>query len=40
MQRHRMIYKTLSDELSQEVHALSLVTKAPEEVAPEADSST
>ena len=32
MQRHRMIYKILSDELSQQVHALSLVTKTPDEL--------
>ncbi|PFH53789.1 hypothetical protein AMATHDRAFT_136728 [Amanita thiersii Skay4041] len=31
MQRHRMIYASLSDELSQGLHALSLQTKTPEE---------
>ncbi|QRW24243.1 bolA domain protein [Rhizoctonia solani] len=33
MQRHRMIYGALSDELAQGVHALSLQTKTPDEVA-------
>ena len=32
MQRHRMIYAALSEELAASVHALSLHTKAPEEV--------
>ncbi|CAL1707607.1 unnamed protein product [Somion occarium] len=32
MQRHRMIYAALSDELSQGLHALSLKTKTPDEV--------
>ncbi|KAH9832199.1 bola-like protein-domain-containing protein [Rhodofomes roseus] len=32
MQRHRLIYSTLSEELSQGLHALSLKTKTPEEV--------
>ncbi|OCH95174.1 bola-like protein [Obba rivulosa] len=31
MQRHRMIYAALSDELAQGLHALSLKTKTPEE---------
>ncbi|KII92903.1 hypothetical protein PLICRDRAFT_155806 [Plicaturopsis crispa FD-325 SS-3] len=31
MQRHRMIYSTLSKELAQGLHALSLKTKTPEE---------
>ncbi|KAL4074185.1 bola-like protein-domain-containing protein [Scleroderma yunnanense] len=34
MQRHRMIYAALSDELAQGLHALSLSTKTPEEVDP------
>ncbi|KZT43631.1 bola-like protein [Sistotremastrum suecicum HHB10207 ss-3] len=34
MQRHRMIYAALSDELAQGLHALSLKTKTPEEVPP------
>lgn len=33
MQRHRMIYGALSEELAQGVHALSLQTKTTEEVA-------
>ncbi|KAF8578717.1 bola-like protein [Ramaria rubella] len=33
MQRHRMIYSALSVELSKGLHALSLRTKTPEEVA-------
>ncbi|KAH7909040.1 bola-like protein-domain-containing protein [Hygrophoropsis aurantiaca] len=32
VQRHRMIYAALTDELSQGLHALSLSTKTPEEV--------
>ena len=32
MQRHRMIYSALSEELSNGLHALSLKTKSPEEV--------
>ncbi|CUA74840.1 hypothetical protein RSOLAG22IIIB_05736 [Rhizoctonia solani] len=32
MQRHRMIYSALSEELAQGVHALSLQTKTPDEV--------
>lgn len=32
MERHRMIYDALSEELQQGLHALSLVTKTPEEV--------
>lgn len=32
MQRHRMIYSALSEELSQGLHALSLKTKTPEEL--------
>ena len=32
MQRHRMIYSALSDELSQGLHALSLATKTAEEI--------
>ncbi|GBE81098.1 bola-like protein [Sparassis latifolia] len=36
MQRHRMIYSALSDELSQGLHALSLKTKTPEESQKEA----
>ncbi|KAI0081233.1 bola-like protein [Panus rudis PR-1116 ss-1] len=32
MQRHRLIYGALSDELSQGLHALSLKTKTPEEI--------
>ncbi|KAL5523900.1 hypothetical protein ACEPAG_8073 [Sanghuangporus baumii] len=32
MQRHRMIYSALADELQQGLHALSLVTKTPEEL--------
>ena len=32
MQRHRMIYSALSDELSQGLHALSLNTKTAEEI--------
>ncbi|KIJ67940.1 hypothetical protein HYDPIDRAFT_107482 [Hydnomerulius pinastri MD-312] len=31
VQRHRMIYSALSDELAQGLHALSLKTKTPEE---------
>ncbi|PCH43765.1 bola-like protein [Wolfiporia cocos MD-104 SS10] len=31
MQRHRMIYSALSEELAQGLHALSLKTKTPEE---------
>ncbi|EIW83142.1 bola-like protein [Coniophora puteana RWD-64-598 SS2] len=31
MQRHRMIYAALSEELSDGLHALSLKTKTPEE---------
>ncbi|KAH7322280.1 bola-like protein [Rhizoctonia solani] len=31
MQRHRMIYGALSEELAQGVHALSLQTKTPDE---------
>ncbi|KZT08328.1 bola-domain-containing protein [Laetiporus sulphureus 93-53] len=31
MQRHRMIYAALSEQLSQGLHALSLKTKTPEE---------
>ncbi|QRV96551.1 bolA domain protein [Ceratobasidium sp. AG-Ba] len=31
MQRHRMIYGALSEELAQGLHALSLQTKTPEE---------
>ncbi|EJD03126.1 bola-like protein [Fomitiporia mediterranea MF3/22] len=31
MQRHRMIYGALADELREGLHALSLVTKTPEE---------
>ena len=32
MQRHRMIYGALSEELQHGLHALSLVTKTPDEV--------
>ncbi|KIJ49623.1 hypothetical protein M422DRAFT_27987 [Sphaerobolus stellatus SS14] len=32
MQRHRMIYGALSEELSKGLHALSLKTKTPEEI--------
>jgi len=32
MQRHRLIYTILKDELAASVHALSLKTKTPEEV--------
>lgn len=32
MQRHRLIYSVLSEELANGVHALSLKTKTPEEV--------
>ncbi|KAH9949564.1 bola-like protein [Amylocystis lapponica] len=32
MQRHRLIYATLSEELAQGLHALSLKTKTPEEL--------
>ncbi|PSR74624.1 hypothetical protein PHLCEN_2v9690 [Hermanssonia centrifuga] len=32
MQRHRIIYAALSDELAQGLHALSLKTKTPEEI--------
>ncbi|EPS97714.1 hypothetical protein FOMPIDRAFT_1024905 [Fomitopsis schrenkii] len=38
MQRHRLIYSMLSDELSQGLHALSLKTKTPEEVQSQAAS--
>lgn len=31
MQRHRMIYGALSEEMQQGLHALSLKTKTPEE---------
>jgi stress-induced morphogen len=31
MQRHRMVYRALSDELAQGLHALSLKTKTAEE---------
>ncbi|KAF9244948.1 bola-like protein-domain-containing protein [Melanogaster broomeanus] len=31
LQRHRMIYSALSDELAQGLHALSLKTKTPQE---------
>ncbi|KIM69128.1 hypothetical protein SCLCIDRAFT_1208557 [Scleroderma citrinum Foug A] len=34
MQRHRMIYAALSNELAQGLHALSLCAKTPEEVDP------
>ncbi|KAI0780037.1 bola-like protein [Fomes fomentarius] len=34
MQRHRMIYAALSDELAAGLHALSLKTKTPAEVQP------
>ncbi|KAG9092020.1 hypothetical protein FS749_016067 [Ceratobasidium sp. UAMH 11750] len=33
MQRHRMIYGALSEEFAQGLHALSLQTKTPDEVA-------
>ncbi|KZV85858.1 bola-like protein [Exidia glandulosa HHB12029] len=33
MQRHRMIYGALAEEMQQGLHALSLKTKTPEEVA-------
>lgn len=32
IRRHRWIYKILSDELAQGLHALTLLTKTPEEV--------
>ncbi|EUC54816.1 BolA domain protein [Rhizoctonia solani AG-3 Rhs1AP] len=32
MQRHRMIYSALSEELAQGLHALSLQTKTPDEI--------
>lgn len=31
--RHRMVYEALADQMKGDIHALSLVTKAPEEVA-------
>lgn len=34
IERHRMIYAALSDELAQGLHAISLRTKTPEEVDP------
>ena len=34
MQRHRMIYSALSDELAAGLHALSLKTKTPSEAQP------
>ena len=30
--RHRMVYEALADQMKGDIHALSLVTKAPEEV--------
>ncbi|KAF8517645.1 bola-like protein-domain-containing protein [Gautieria morchelliformis] len=39
MQRHRMIYSTLSEEFSNGLHALSLKTKAPEEVTDSGEAS-
>ncbi|CAE6512455.1 unnamed protein product [Rhizoctonia solani] len=33
MQRHRMVYGALSEELAQGVHALSLQTKTPDKIA-------
>ncbi|KZT70974.1 bola-like protein [Daedalea quercina L-15889] len=39
MQRHRLIYSMLSEELSQGLHALSLKTKTPEEVQSQTASS-
>lgn len=38
MQRHRMIYGALSEEMQQGLHALSLKTKTPEEAAKAAAS--
>lgn len=32
MQRHRMVYKTLKEELEQGVHALALKTKTQAEI--------
>lgn len=31
--RHRMVYEALAEQIKGDIHALSLVTKAPEEVA-------
>lgn len=31
--RHRMVYEALAEQMKGDIHALSLVTKAPEEVA-------
>lgn len=31
--RHRMVYEALAEQMQGDIHALSLVTKAPEEVA-------
>ncbi|KAF9512434.1 hypothetical protein BS47DRAFT_1297702, partial [Hydnum rufescens UP504] len=39
MQRHRMIYAALSDELAAGLHALSLTTKTPGEVEKKAGTS-
>lgn len=33
VQRHRMVYGVLADELKQQVHALNVVAKTPDEVA-------
>ncbi|KAI0675329.1 bola-like protein [Trametes maxima] len=38
MQRHRMIYSALSDELASGLHALSLKTKTPTEIQPSKQS--
>ncbi|KAI6032906.1 bola-like protein [Pisolithus orientalis] len=40
IQRHRMIYAALSDELAQGLHAISLRTKTPEEVDPASAASS
>jgi len=33
VQRQRLVYRTLADELASDIHALALVTRTPEEAA-------